>query len=60
MSLNLLSLKISYIISIRFDTVGMVVKILVQTNIVTAILVSGGGDHDLESATKACSNPYRD
>ena len=27
---------------------------------VTAILVSGGGDHDLESATKACSNPYGD
>ena len=45
-------------ISIRFYTVGMVVKILVQTNIVTAILVSGRGDHDLESATKEYSNPY--
>ena len=27
---------------------------------VTAILVSGEGDHNLESATKACSNPYGD
>ena len=27
---------------------------------VIAILVSGEGDHNLESATKACSNHYRE
>ena len=37
---------------------GLVLQVRIPhgTMNVTAILVSGGEDHDLESATKACSN----